>query len=130
MPSTDVFIKWKSYLFITDIWIPASYVSTLLKNKRLKERITSRWHCKVNIRPNDPLGAFFAFGDETVEKSITTEPQRVRGTTSTDPSKCVKSVFISVLKTVVERHTMCEKQVGKSEQVSWVLGMFVEMSQS
>lgn len=129
MPSTDVFIKWKSYLFTTDIWIPDSYVSRLLKNKRLKKRTTSRWHCKVSIRPNDPLGAFFAFGDETMEQSITTEPQRVRGTTSPDPSECVKSVFISVLKTMVaERHITCEKQVGKSEQISWVLGMFVEMS--
>lgn len=102
----------------------------IIKNNRLKKRITSRWHCQVSIRPNDPLGTFFAFGDETVEKSITTETHRVRGTTSTDPSKCRKSVFISVLKMVAERHTTCEKQVGKSDQVSWVLGMFVQMLQS
>lgn len=77
-----MFIKWKSYLLITDIWTPDSYVSRLLKNKRLKKRMTSRWHCKVSIRHSDPLRAFFAFGNEAVEKSITSAPQRVRGTTS------------------------------------------------
>lgn len=121
MPSTDVFIKWKSYLLITDIWTPDSYVSRLLKNKRLKRGQLAAGTAKL---ASDPVTLWVHFLLLGMKPWRNQSPLNLRGSEAqplTDPSERVKSVFISVLKTMVaERHTTCEKQVGKSEQISWV----------